>query len=71
MSAARTPEYVTLEGEVRHVAARALYFRETNAFHDLCIPLSQVRDADAVSKGDTQIDITKWIYSRLEEEGML
>lgn len=61
--------FVTIEGVVKSVGDRSLWFRETDAAHDICIPLSQIEDAVRVEKGDTQINATSWILNKLEEEG--
>jgi hypothetical protein len=45
------------------------WFREDGAGRVLCIPLCQVRDAEYVKAGDIQIDVTRWILDKLEEEG--
>ncbi|MGA7673515.1 MAG: hypothetical protein WCA78_00540 [Rhizomicrobium sp.] len=67
---ARGP-FETLEGAVARIpeGGKALYFRESGLHHDLCIPLSQIEDAEAVKVGDVQINVTRWILNRLEEEG--
>lgn len=62
-------QYVTLEGVVKSVGEKALWFRETDAAHDLCIPLSQIEDALSIEKGDEQINVTRWILRKLEDEG--
>jgi len=62
-------EIVEIEGEVRSIGPKALWFRESEADHDICIPLSQLENRDAVSKGDGVIRVTRWILNKLEEEG--
>jgi hypothetical protein len=65
---ARGP-FETLEGVVKRIDEKVLWFREDGAGRDLCIPLCQVRDAEYVKAGDIQIDVTRWILDKLEEEG--
>lgn len=65
---ARGP-FETLEGEVTWLGEKSLKFRETATGHEFFVPLSQVRDGEYVKAGDVQIDASKWILNRLEEEG--
>jgi hypothetical protein len=66
MSGVRTE---ILEGAVQRVGERALWFREEGAAHDICIPLSQIENAESVAVGDLQVEVSKWLLNRLEEEG--
>lgn len=61
--------YVDLSGTVKHIGDRSLYFREEGATHDICIPLSQIEEPDAVSKGQDGIRCSEWILNRLTDEG--
>ena len=67
---ARGP-FETLEGVVQRIPAggKALWFREDGTDADICIPLSQIEDGDAVKVGDTQINVTKWLLRKLADEG--
>lgn len=65
---ARGP-FVTLEGEVKRIGDKSLWFRETNAAHDICIPLSQIEEPNNVETGDAAINVTRWILQRLDDEG--
>jgi len=53
----------------RRIDAKSLFFRESNAPHDICIPLSQVENLDQVSEGDNYISVSKWFLKKLDEEG--
>jgi len=61
--------YETLEGLVQRIGEKALWFREDGAAHDICIPLSQVRDGEYVKVNDVQIDVTRWLLRKLDDEG--
>jgi len=60
--------FTEIEGVVRSKGAKSLSFRETNEDHDICIPLSQLENADAVSEGDNYISVSKRFLKKLEEE---
>lgn len=62
-------KFEEIEGVVKRIGDKALWFRESDATHDICIPLSQLENRGAVSEGDNFLSVTKWILNRLEEEG--
>ena len=60
--------YEEIEGVVRRIGERSLWFRESDGTADICIPLSQLENADAVSEGDNYISVSKRFLKKLEEE---
>jgi hypothetical protein len=61
--------YEEIEGVVTRKDTLSLFFREQGASHDICIPLSQIENADAVSKGDDSLSVSKWFLKKIEEAG--
>lgn len=64
-----TRRYEEIEGVVKNIGERSLFFREGSAPHDICIPLSMIENADPVSEGDNYISVSRWFLKTLEKEG--
>jgi hypothetical protein len=62
-------KFEEIEGVVRRITDRALFFRESDGTEDLCIPLSQIENPDAVSEGDNFLSVSTWVLRKLAEEG--
>ncbi len=58
-----------IEGVVRRIDEKCLWFREFDGAHEIPIPLSQIENADAVSVGDNFISVKKWFLKKLDDEG--
>ena len=61
--------YEEIEGVVKRIDDKCLWFREGSAPHDISIPLSVIENADSVSEGDNYISVKKWFLKKLDEEG--
>ncbi len=61
--------WTVIEGNVARLGDKGVFFREEDANHDIFVPFSQVRDAESVNTGDSQIEVTHWLLGRLAEEG--
>jgi hypothetical protein len=64
-----TRRFEEIEGVVKRIDEKSLFFRESNAGHDICIPLSQVENADDVEEHQNYISVSKWFLNKLDDEG--
>ena len=64
MSAAPTPVFVTLVGEITQTTDRAVLFRERVTDAELWIPRSVLRDGAEADTGDTDILCKTWFARR-------
>ena len=62
-------KFEEIEGVVRRIDEKSLWFRESDGAHEINIPLSQIENPDAVSVGDNFLSVTRWILRKLDEEG--
>jgi len=61
--------YREIEGVVRRIGDKALWFRPSDATKDVSIPLSAIDTPDAVSEGDNFVRVSKSFLRKLEREG--